>query len=141
MKTLSAWFKEYGESHQNKNNKLIHAFCVPAIFLSIVGILWTISITIDALSINLAVLVPLIIVSFYWHISKTMMFTLLIFTVWCLLVCSIISQAGLSLLWLSIALFVVAWIGQFLGHKIEGVKPSFFKDLQFLLIGPHYWIV
>ena len=35
-----------------------------------------------------------------------------------------------------IGLFVLAWIGQFYGHKIEGKKPSFFKDLQFLLIGP-----
>jgi uncharacterized membrane protein YGL010W len=37
---------------------------------------------------------------------------------------------------LSIAIFVVAWIGQFIGHKIEGKKPSFFDDLRFLLIGP-----
>jgi uncharacterized membrane protein YGL010W len=35
-----------------------------------------------------------------------------------------------------LALFIVAWIFQFIGHKIEGKKPSFFKDLQFLLIGP-----
>jgi uncharacterized membrane protein YGL010W len=35
-----------------------------------------------------------------------------------------------------LTLFVVAWIGQFIGHKIEGKKPSFFKDVQFLLIGP-----
>ena len=35
-----------------------------------------------------------------------------------------------------ISLFVLAWIGQFYGHKVEGKKPSFFKDLQFLLIGP-----
>ena len=40
-------------------------------------------------------------------------------------------------LWLiGIAVFVGAWIGQFIGHKIEGKKPSFFKDVQFLLIGP-----
>ena len=31
---------------------------------------------------------------------------------------------------------MIAWIGQFIGHKIEGAKPSFFEDLQFLLIGP-----
>ena len=32
--------------------------------------------------------------------------------------------------------FVLAWLGQFIGHLIEGKKPSFFKDLMFLLIGP-----
>jgi uncharacterized membrane protein YGL010W len=36
----------------------------------------------------------------------------------------------------SLTIFVVAWIGQFIGHKIEGKKPSFFDDLRFLLIGP-----
>jgi len=36
----------------------------------------------------------------------------------------------------SLGIFVIAWIGQFIGHKIEGKKPSFLEDLQFLLIGP-----
>ncbi len=40
-------------------------------------------------------------------------------------------------LWLvSLAVFAGAWVGQFVGHKIEGKKPSFLKDVQFLLIGP-----
>jgi uncharacterized membrane protein YGL010W len=42
----------------------------------------------------------------------------------------------MTVLPLSIAIFVVAWIGQFIGHKIEGKKPSFLDDLRFLLIGP-----
>ena len=37
---------------------------------------------------------------------------------------------------LSMLIFIFAWIGQFIGHKIEGQKPSFFEDIQFLLIGP-----
>jgi uncharacterized membrane protein YGL010W len=36
--------------------------------------------------------------------------------------------------------FVVAWIGQFIGHAIEGKRPSFFKDVQFLMIGP-LWLL
>jgi uncharacterized membrane protein YGL010W len=44
-------------------------------------------------------------------------------------------------LWLtSLVIFVAAWIGQFIGHAIEGKRPSFFKDLQFLLIGP-LWLL
>ena len=35
--------------------------------------------------------------------------------------------------------FVFSWIGQFIGHKIEGKKPSFLEDLLFLLVGPA-WI-
>jgi uncharacterized membrane protein YGL010W len=44
-------------------------------------------------------------------------------------------NAGVLALW-AVGIFVVAWIGQFVGHKIEGKKPSFLEDLQFLLIGP-----
>ena len=48
---------------------------------------------------------------------------------------------GQGILWqLSLGIFVLAWIGQFYGHKVEGKKPSFFKDLQFLLIGPLWTI-
>jgi uncharacterized membrane protein YGL010W len=41
-----------------------------------------------------------------------------------------------NLFFIYLGAFVLAWIGQFVGHKIEGQKPSFFEDLQFLLIGP-----
>jgi uncharacterized membrane protein YGL010W len=37
---------------------------------------------------------------------------------------------------LSIAIFVAAWIAQFVGHNIEGKKPSFLEDIQYLWIGP-----
>ena len=48
----------------------------------------------------------------------------------------VLPQPGVNILVLSMVVFVVAWIGQFVGHKIEGKKPSFFEDLQFLLVGP-----
>ena len=44
--------------------------------------------------------------------------------------------AGSSTLAAAAAVFVLAWIGQFIGHAIEGRKPSFFEDVKFLLIGP-----
>ncbi len=51
------------------------------------------------------------------------------------------TQAGFGPVWRSaLVVFVVAWIGQFIGHKIEGKKPSFLQDLQFLLIGP-VWLL
>ena len=39
-----------------------------------------------------------------------------------------------------VAIFVVAWVGQFIGHAVEGKRPSFFKDLLFLLVGP-LWLL
>jgi uncharacterized membrane protein YGL010W len=43
---------------------------------------------------------------------------------------------GANTLVIAIAVFVAAWIGQFVGHRIEGKKPSFFEDVKFLLVGP-----
>ncbi len=54
----------------------------------------------------------------------------------CLYICNYIIELKLSILWISIAVFIGSWILQFIGHKIEGKKPSFLKDIQFLLIGP-----
>jgi uncharacterized membrane protein YGL010W len=47
---------------------------------------------------------------------------------------------GVPLWSICVFLFVVAWIGQFVGHAIEGKRPSFFKDVQFLMIGP-LWLL
>ncbi|MHB8570343.1 MAG: Mpo1-like protein, partial [Metallibacterium sp.] len=44
------------------------------------------------------------------------------------------------LLILAGVVFVLAWIGQFIGHAIEGQRPSFLTDLAYLLIGPA-WLV
>ena len=45
-----------------------------------------------------------------------------------------------TLLIAAVAVFVLAWIGQFIGHKIEGRKPKFLEDLKFLLVGPA-WVL
>jgi uncharacterized membrane protein YGL010W len=39
-----------------------------------------------------------------------------------------------------LVIFVAGWIGQFIGHAIEGKRPSFAKDIVFLLIGP-LWLL
>jgi uncharacterized membrane protein YGL010W len=50
--------------------------------------------------------------------------------------CGLVQKAsGGNLVWVSVGLFVAAWIAQFWGHNVEGKKPSFIKDVQFLMIG------
>jgi uncharacterized membrane protein YGL010W len=125
MKTLNTWLAEYGESHQNQTNKRIHWLCVPAILFSLVGISWHIS---TVLTIVLLALMLL----FFVRLSKPLFLALgLLLLLMLTLVAALPVGSGFY-----IGLFVVAWIGQFYGHKVEGKKPSFFKDLQFLLIGP-----
>ncbi len=139
MKTIHQWLNEYGESHQDHTNKTIHWICVPAIFFSIIGLLYGIKIpfTVFDVQLNVAILVLALAVVYYMSLSKTLWVGLLLFALLCLWLCQIVEQSGIIPLWLfSVIVFVVAWIGQFYGHKIEGKKPSFLKDIQFLMIGP-----
>ncbi|MDD0852072.1 DUF962 domain-containing protein [Halobacteriovorax sp. GB3] len=139
MKTLDQWLSEYGESHQNTTNRLIHKICVPAITWSLLALLWKIpNFGMPELA-NFASLFVLICFAFYLTLRsfKVMgIFFILLGPIFL----SLYLLRDYPYLWqTALTVFVIAWIGQFIGHKIEGKKPSFFKDLQFLLIGP-LWI-
>ncbi|MES2892551.1 MAG: Mpo1-like protein [Bacteroidota bacterium] len=139
MPTLNEWLSEYGQSHKNETNKTIHWICVPTIFFSIVGLLYSIKLTFLKIDFNLNVAMIAIIgvIAYYFSLSKTLWIGMLIFGAVCLGLCYLIERSGILPLWMvSLALFVAAWLAQFYGHKIEGAKPSFLKDLQFLMIGP-----
>lgn len=144
MKSLDMWFEEYSESHRNPVNKLIHWICVPSIFFSIVGLLVSIPSEIleellpDSVSIlaNWATPALLLVMIFYFRHSFTMGLAMTVFSMVCIIGAQALSLLPVPLWLLSLIIFAVAWIGQFYGHKVEGKKPSFFQDIQFLLIGP-----
>jgi len=139
MKTIQQWLSEYGESHQDHTNKTIHWICVPSIFFSITGLLYSIKLpfAISGITLNVAMVVMILAVFYYISLSRTLWIGMLLFAVFCLWLSNLIESSGIMPLWLfCVIIFVVAWIGQFYGHKIEGKKPSFFKDIQFLMIGP-----
>jgi len=148
MKTVQQWFDEYGESHQNHTNKLIHWICVPLIFFSLVGLLseipaeglnasfapgWQPYVHAGTLAIVIALL-------FYLRLSPLLALGMIVITGIMLYAIKWMNIQELPVGWISLTVFVLAWIGQFIGHKIEGKKPSFFKDVQFLLIGP-IWLL
>lgn len=143
MKTLQQWFDEYAISHQNKTNKKIHYICVPVIYFSVVGLLMAVKIPFE---INFAPFLNhfsfwflLLVIYFYFRISVEMAIKMLFFSTFCFLFNYYLSTR-IALTLFSISIFIIAWVGQFYGHKIEGKKPSFLKDLQFLLIGPA-WVI
>ncbi|USG60791.1 DUF962 domain-containing protein [Sneathiella marina] len=137
-----ALLDEYGSSHQNPANKLIHWFAVPAIFWTIVALLWEIptpSAFADFPYLNWATIALAITVVYYAMLSWTLAIGMVLFTLVCFGLINAYEAApvfALPLWQFAIAVFVIAWIFQFIGHKIEGKKPSFFKDVQFLMIGP-----
>lgn len=138
MKSIHTWLDEYGVSHQNPTNKLIHWVCVPSIFFSIVGLLYCVKLNgrLMDVPLTLAHVVTLLAVVYYVFLSPVLATGIAIFILLCLTLCGWIDTV-FSHPWLVyVVIFVMAWIGQFIGHNIEGKKPSFLKDLQFLLIGP-----
>lgn len=140
MKNLSQWLSEYGESHQNPINQKIHKVAVPGIFLSVVGLIWSIpTINVFGYSLNWVWLSALPVMVFYYRLSLSVFLMMLGFTLACISLIWSIEVMKIPVLLFSLVLFVVLWFFQFVGHKIEGKKPSFFKDLQFLLIGP-IWV-
>lgn len=137
MKTLPTWLSEYAESHQNRTNQIIHKVCVPLIFFTIVGFLRMIPYQVGPVGAGEAIILLLL----TWYLllgAKPLLLMTGQFLVAYFLATPILDLPNPGAVFL--AIFILAWIGQFIGHKIEGKKPSFFKDLQFLLIGP-LWVV
>lgn len=127
QKQVDMLIGKYAESHLNHTNEIIHFICVPAIVLSVLGLLW-------AIHPLVAVVLALASLAYYFKLSASFGFGMALMSGAMLAVLYALPQ--MLVLPLSIAVFVIAWIGQFIGHKIEGKKPSFFDDLRFLLIGP-----
>jgi uncharacterized membrane protein YGL010W len=143
MRKIDALLSEYGESHQNSTNKTIHWICVPAIFFSIVGLIASIPSGPVQMILgegnpyaNWATLTLVLVTAYYASLSIWLTVGMALFGLACLVLVNIIASTGQPVWLVSIIIFVVAWIGQFWGHKIEGKKPSFLKDIQFLMIGP-----
>jgi len=145
MSKIDTYLQQYGESHQNATNKLIHWFCVPAIMFSLFGLLYAIPFPGGrSLLTNWATVTMIISLIYYLRLSFTMFLGFIFVGGLMLLGIEVIYRsvdfAPSKLAYISLAIFVVAWMGQFIGHKIEGKKPSFLDDVKFLLIGP-LWLL
>ncbi|HAS6086357.1 TPA: DUF962 domain-containing protein [Vibrio vulnificus] len=140
MRSLEQWLDAYGESHQNSTNQKIHTFAVPGIFFSIVALIWSLpSLPLPVLSLNWVWVAALPVWWFYYRLSLSVFLMMLGYTLASITLAWSVELLGLPLAEMAVGLFVVLWIFQFVGHKIEGKKPSFFEDLKFLLIGP-VWV-
>jgi uncharacterized membrane protein YGL010W len=126
-RTIDILLAQYAESHRHPTNELIHFVCVPVIVFTLLGILWSVH-PLAALAAVAAAMV------YYVRLSPRFALGMLAMSAAMLAVLAMMPP--LTVLPLSIAIFVVSWIGQFIGHKIEGKKPSFLDDLRFLLVGP-----
>lgn len=142
MKSIHQLLEIYGESHRNKINKTIHWICVPSIMFSIIGLIMAIPFPFSSqktIFLNWGFIFLVLSWIYYLRLSFNMFLGFLLigsFMMWGNFLILNASESDQNLSIVSATIFVIAWIGQFIGHKIEGKKPSFLQDLQFLLIGP-----
>jgi len=149
-KQVDILFDKYAESHQNPQNKLIHWICVPLIVFSLVGLVWAIPFPYIKMlgkyngTFNWASFLIAFSIYYYYKLSPVLSYFMLIIVMLFCYAVTLLDQwqhAGGPMLWQScLVVFVLSWVGQFIGHKIEGKKPSFLDDVKFLLIGP-IWLL
>lgn len=140
---LYAWLDEYSSSHQNPTNILIHKICVPTIAFTVLGFIWSIPFP-KFVRQNFGQLfshfIPMLalgpVIAFYFQLSTKMAVTMSVIILTALALLAKMEQNRVPIFRLSLLIFILAWIGQFIGHHIEGKKPSFFDDLKFLAVGP-----
>ena len=131
----------YATSHQNKTNQRIHKVCVPLILWACVALIYSIPVPniLNPVQFNWSNLSIILILLFYLRLGIKPFVLMLLQFIIILLSLKLFHQHNQPTLIIAVIVFILAWIGQFIGHKVEGKKPSFFKDLQFLLIGP-IWV-
>jgi uncharacterized membrane protein YGL010W len=130
--TLDGRIAHYAASHRNSRNEIIHCICVPAIVFAVLGFIYGFSLTLVLIALGAAIV-------YYARLGAMAAVEMAIMLVAMLAVWSLFGHTHHIVL-ASVIIFVLAWIGQFVGHYFEGAKPSFLEDLQYLMIGPLYVI-
>ncbi|MXV17870.1 Mpo1 family 2-hydroxy fatty acid dioxygenase [Hufsiella ginkgonis] len=148
---VDTYFDKYAESHRDHTNKTIHWICIPLIVFSLFGLVWAIPFPHLAFLgtrngfVNWASFLLAFSIYYYYRLSPVLSYLMLIisfaFCAGIVFLEKMEKQAGWPPMWqICLGIFIISWIGQFIGHKIEGKKPSFFDDVKFLLIGP-IWLL
>ena len=139
MRSMQSWLDGYSADHRNPVNQVIHWICVPPIVWTVVALLWTVPVPSAFLKPGAwAVFAMVLAFAWYWKHSHRLGGALLVaFVVLALFTAWLFDVLGpVRLRWVALGVFVLAWIGQFVGHKFEGHRPSFLTDLSYLLVGP-----
>ena len=130
MSVLTRLLESYEKNHQNPINEAIHIIAIPLIMFSILGMTAAFDIFLEYILVGIVII-------YYLKLSKI---AALLMLVWLLIYLGLVILLKLYIIEISILLFAFGWILQFLGHFIEGKRPSFFEDIRYFLIGPLFVI-
>ncbi|GGA24185.1 DUF962 domain-containing protein [Dyella nitratireducens] len=139
QRSMREWLDSYSQDHQHPINRLLHWICVPLIVWSALALLWTAPVPQSLLRPGAwAVFAIVLAFAWYWKRSRRLAAALLVALAILALICAQVFEplGPTRMRWLGLGVFVMAWLGQFIGHLFEGRRPSFFTDLAYLLVGP-----
>jgi uncharacterized membrane protein YGL010W len=143
MRSINDWFASYAADHRNPANRAIHWVCVPVIMWAVIAALWTVPVITVWMKPGFWSAVAMFAAFLFYHrLSRKLgLAMVLVFVISGVIAWALYGALGpRNLLILAAVLFVAAWIGQFIGHAIEGRRPAFFDNIVQLLIGPA-WLV
>src|SRR5260370_37697448 len=137
MRSVSDWLGEYEVSHQNPVNKLLHWICVPPIVLAVMGLLWSAPVPAVFADVspwlNWATLAAAAALTYYLVLSPALAVGVLIAFIVLLLITQRLAHLPWPLWLTSVVVFVIAWVGQFLGPAVGGQRPACFKGRRVLV--------
>jgi uncharacterized membrane protein YGL010W len=135
---------EYAADHQHPFNRLMHSICVPVIFVALIGLLAAIPLPGPLAGspqwLNLGTLALAGVILYYLRLAPRLGVGMLVAGAVAILVIAWAARLPVPLWLTALVAFSIGWAGQFIGHYVEGRRPSFFRDLRFLLIGP-LWVL
>ena len=137
MKSLVDHLSQYAAYHRDPRNIASHFIGIPLIVVAVSVLLSRPEWSLDGLWISPAVIVALASAWFYLRLEVklgVLMSVLMGLSVWA---GHVLAQQS-TMVWLSsgLAMFVVGWVIQFVGHHYEGRKPAFVDDVSGLIVGP-----
>ena len=131
MQDIRALFADYASYHRTKGNKWFHRLGIPMIMLTLLGMLARVQLgPIDAAMILIAAS-TIYYLTLEWRLGLAML---------AISVAMYLAGAAMPLM-VNVAIFVLGWIFQFIGHSVyEKKNPAFFRNFVHLLVGP-LWIL
>lgn len=124
---IDALLTAYRLRHRHRTNEIIHCVCVPSVAFAVLGLAWAMH-PFAMIALSLAAL------RYYFPLSKTLAIGMS--TMLGAMLILLLALPPATILPLSLAILVLAWSGQFIGHMIEGEPPSVIGNPRYFLIGP-----
>lgn len=135
MPQIDALFSDYASFHRTPGNKAFHRLGIPMIMLSLIGMLTYAGMNLGGVRVDLAMVLIAVSTIYYFTVEWRLAILMLIVSI-----AMYFAGAAMSL-WLNLAIFILGWIFQFIGHSVyEKKQPAFFRNFVHLLVGP-LWIL